>query len=259
RQDALSGLDEDHARLPWIDLTEIARKRIAAHLPDGTGKLDAGRPAAHDDEGQIAATLLRIAHLLRSFERLQDAPTDLGRLGQRLEPRCILLPFFMTEVRMLRAAGEQQIVVAELARIGDDLARFDVDTARLGLDDVHVRRTGEDAADRYRDVRGTQGRHRDLIEKRLKEVMILAIDDRDGDVGHVTQSLRRVQSRKSRTDDDDLLHVRRAAAHFTIGSTLAETSSSASASSTQRNSLCSGRPSSSITGSETSAVDVFAR
>ncbi len=242
-----------------VDAPKIPRERIAAHLADCTCQLDAGGAAADDDERQVSTPLVRIAFFFRRLEGFQDSPPDLGRLRQRLQPGRVLLPLLVTEVRVLSTAGEQDIVVREVAGVGDDLARVDVEALCFGFHDPDVRLSGKYASNRHRDVGGTQSRHRHLIKKRLKEVMILAIDDRHGDIAQATQPLCGVQSCESRTDDDDLLHVRRAAAHFTMGSTRAETSLSAAAWSTQRYSLCSGRPSSSMTGKETSIVDVFAR
>ena len=114
-QDARTRLDQDHARLPRIDAAEIARQRVAAHLADRTGQLHAGRAAADDDEREMATTRLDALIALRGLERFEHATADLGGLRQRLQSGRVRLPFFVTEVRVLRAAGEQQVVVWILA------------------------------------------------------------------------------------------------------------------------------------------------
>ncbi len=83
----------------------------------------------------------------------------------------------------------------------------------------------EQAADRHGDVRGTERRHRDLVEQRLEQMMVLAIEQRDRDARHVAQPLRSVQAGEAGADDEDLLHVSICCqAQSTIGCTRGETS-----------------------------------
>ena len=85
---------------------------------------------------------------------------------------------------------------------------------------------------------GTERRHRHLVEQRLEQMMVLAIDARvTRDARRVAQALRRVQAGEACADDDDLLQVLprcavglrcgsmlAASAHSTMGSTRGETS-----------------------------------
>ena len=103
-------------------LRKSRRQRVAAHLADRAGELDTRRAAADDDEREMSAACIGVGLALGGFERLEHATADLGRLRQRLEPGRIGFPFLVTEIGMLRAAGEQQIVVAKLAAVRDDLA-----------------------------------------------------------------------------------------------------------------------------------------
>ena len=126
RQDARPRLDQDHARLPRVDAAEVPRQREATHLADRAGQLHAGRAAADDHECQMRRRVFGFGS--RSAARTpQHATANLGRLRQRLEPGRIRFPRFVAEVRVLGAAGEQQIVVWELADVGADAALGDID------------------------------------------------------------------------------------------------------------------------------------
>src|SRR5262249_28690683 len=72
--------------------------------------------------------------------------------------------------------------------------------------DIDVFLLAKNRANRRRNIcRGKSG-HCDLIEKRLEEVMIGAINDGDFNRG-AFESLGCSQSAKSRTDDDDMRQI----------------------------------------------------
>ena len=93
------------------------------------------------------------------------------------------------EVRLRRAGGDDQAVVAELPGPVEqgalDDAALEVDAADLGEDDLRVALVAEDVPERRRDVPLRQHSRRDLVEQRLKEVMRLPVDH-----GHVDRHPR---------------------------------------------------------------------
>lgn len=116
----------------------------------------------------------------------------------------------------------------------------------------------------------SQNHHANQPLSRNLPMMVLAIDDDDVDVLAVAELLRRVQPGKSRADNGNLLTGRSltvvqaavssvACAQASTGCNRGEISRCAVARSTQRYSLCSGRPSASITVSVTASVCVRAR
>ena len=81
RQDAVGGFDEQHARRPWVDRTEVATQRVVCELGDLAGHLDAGRPGADDDEvSQLGAargrSRLRRLERARMRLRISSAPAS---------------------------------------------------------------------------------------------------------------------------------------------------------------------------------------
>jgi hypothetical protein len=172
----------------------------------------------------VAASGLEVLIALRCFECFEHAPPNLRRLRQRLQARCVPLPFLVTEIGVLRAGREQQIVVLELAAVGHDRAAVDIDALGLGLQHADIAHMREQAADRDRDIRGAERRHRDLVQQRLEQMMILAIEQRHSHAGHVAQPLGRIDARETRADDEDLLHSSRCShAQSTMGCTRGET------------------------------------
>jgi hypothetical protein len=57
-----------------------------------------------------------------------------------------------------------------------------------------------------------------LVEQRLEQVMVLAVEQRDRDARRIAQPLRCVQAGEAGADDDDLLHSAICCqAHSTMG------------------------------------------
>lgn len=73
-----------------------------------------------------------------------------------------------------------------------------------------MRSVAENRADRHRDVGGRQAGGRNLLKKRLEQVMIVAIDNRHGDPAF-GQDLSRLEAGESGAGDD---HARDAGSGF---------------------------------------------
>src|SRR4051812_10866045 len=79
-------------------------------------------------------------------------------------------------------------------------ARFDVGSLHGGEQDFGVLETPYQPADRREDVGRRQRRGRDLIEQRLEDMVIGAVDERDVD-RRIAQLTRGVQPAEAATDD----------------------------------------------------------
>ena len=93
----------------------------------------------------------------------------------------------MSEVGLLCAGGNDQTVVGHLAapaeRVDHQTPGRDVDPDDLAQDDCGVALVPQDVADRRSDVAFGEDAGRHLIEQRLKQVMVGAVDDRHLDIG----------------------------------------------------------------------------
>ena len=85
-----------------------------------------------------AAALGRIRLGLRFFERQQDAPAQVGRVVDRLEPRRVGGPIVMAEIGVLRAGRDDQIIERDASAFGDHLVARKVDARDLGEHDADV-------------------------------------------------------------------------------------------------------------------------
>jgi hypothetical protein len=204
---ARARLDQHHARLVRVDVAEIAGQGVMRHLGDGAGELDAGRAGSDDDEGQPRRALLRIGLALGAFERHQDVPAQRGRILQRFQAGRELLPLVVAEIGVPRAGGEHQRVVGHLAAVVDQhAATCRVDAAHGGKQRRHLAAITHEMADRPGDLAGCERGGRDLVEQRLEQMMIAAVDQRDLD-GSARKPVGRFQPAEAGADDDDAMGI----------------------------------------------------
>ena len=179
REDALLSFHEDHARAGGIDAPEIAEHGLARDLRQRAGQLDAGRSRADDHEVQPRLLPVRIGLALGRFERAQHAAPDLQRVLDGLQPGRVLLPFRMVKVRMRGAAGDDEDVVRQFAVGHGDDAAIGIDGLYVTHDHADVFLFAQHGPDRRSDIARIERRGRDLIQQRLEEVVVAAVDERD--------------------------------------------------------------------------------
>ena len=113
----------------------------------------------------------------------------------------MFLPVIVAEIRVTRAAGEQQRVVADFAGRGDDPPPRQIDRVDAFLEDADVSVSGEQAANRRCNLGGTEPGHRHLVEQGLEQVVIAPVDQSEVHPGNVTERARGVQARESSAHD----------------------------------------------------------
>ena len=160
-------------------------ERVAGELGDRACELHAGRPAADDHEPEQPLAGRGVVLDLGGLERSQDAAANQRRVVDALQARRERLPFLVAEVRMRRARCDDQIVERERPVVQRDLVFRSVDAGDLGEQHAHVALAAQDRADRPRDVGRRQARGRDLIQQRLKQVVVVPVDER-----HVRRDFR---------------------------------------------------------------------
>ena len=147
----------------------------------------------------------RIGLALGALERQQHAAADLERVLERLQAGRDRAPLVVAEVRVRRAGRHDQVVVRQpispSARI--ELLAGAIDATDLREQHLDVRLPAQDPADRRRDVAGRQRRHRHLIEQRLEDVMVAAVEDRHADA-RAPQRAGGIEAAEAAADDDDM-------------------------------------------------------
>ena len=104
------------------------------------------------------------------------------RVLERLQARRERLPVVMAEIGVPGAGRQhQRIEVDERTIVEPDASRVFVDGFDGGEPCRHVTAPAQEVTDRPGDLRGGERGGCDLIEKRLKQVMVAAVDERDAD------------------------------------------------------------------------------
>ncbi len=105
------------------------------------------------------------------------------------------------EVR-LATGRENENVVMHRTATGLEPLRREIDACHVHHAEVEVLLTAQNGARRFRDFLRLEARGRDLIQQRLEEVIIVAIDEHDLNRG-TTQCPGGPQAAEARADDDD--------------------------------------------------------
>ena len=201
RQDPRPGLDQADPGPRRIDVAELALQCVACDLGQGAGQFDAGGPAPDDRETQPGIALGRVGGRFGALEGQQQAPAQVERVVERLEPGRVRGPVVVAEVGLGRAAGQKQIVERHPLAAGQFQAPVG------GLDPRHRRHAHhhvllppQDLAQRRGDVRRRQPGGRHLVEHRLEQVVVAAVDQGDA---HRRRAQRAHGSQPGETAADD--------------------------------------------------------
>src|SRR4030095_6470991 len=206
-QHPASQIDQHDASRGRIDAAELTSQPLANQYGQGARHLDARGARTDEYERQQVAMGKWIFFGLGLLERLQDLVADRLRIREGLQTRRVRLELLVTEVAVRGAGGEDQGVVLDrhslaLRTVDEDQLPYLVDTNDLSHDHRRVLLPVQDLAKRCRDLRWRQGRNRNLVEQRLEEMVVGAIDQQDSN-WRVAQRFRCSESSKSATDDDD--------------------------------------------------------
>ena len=88
-------------------------------------------------------------------------------------------PLLVAEVRVRRAGRHDEVIERERPVVKLDLVLRDVHAGDLGEQHAYVALAAQYRADRPRDVRRRQARGRDLVQERLKQVVVVPVDERE--------------------------------------------------------------------------------
>ena len=153
-------------------------RAISASVPASSTPVG---PPPDDDERQQLVAPGRVRLALRPLERQQDAPADRDRVLERLQAWRMLLPFRVTEVGVPRAAAPESGSRSRSAG-----RRRAPDAARRGPRRVTSPSRTRTLRARRRIQRigapisaGESRRRGHLVQQRLKDVVVAAIEQRD--------------------------------------------------------------------------------
>jgi hypothetical protein len=192
-------------------MAEVAHQHRCRDLGDRARHLHPGRSAADQHEGEEPPALGLVRGGLRLLEGEEQAAADRGRVVERLEARRDARPALrlVPEIAVFRAGGEDEVVEGPAAVAGQHAPARDVDADRLVEHDLGVPLPTQHATDRRRDVGRRERGRRDLVEQRLEQMVIAAIDHRHVD-RRVGEPLGGGEAAEAGADDHDARPRRRA-------------------------------------------------
>lgn len=177
RQQARLALDQDNPGGFRIDAAKIARQRMHRELCQRAGEFNPGRTTADDHERQQSLSFNLIVALFGTFECDQNAPTHRRRLLDALQRRGYRRPIVVTEIRVPRARGDDEVVIEYPSLTDKYRAAGAVDPGNFAIDDARIGLMSEHGADRCGNVGRRQRGSGNLIKQRLKQVMVAPIDN----------------------------------------------------------------------------------
>lgn len=155
--------------------------------------------------GQQRSDFFGINASFGPLERAQQPFPYREGIGERLQYRGMVCPLVVPEEAIAATRGEDQIVVRHtLPQIRQNLAGVIIDAGHVVEQRRDVRAPRDQRAGRGRDVRGCECRGSDLVEQRLEDMMVGAVDQRHRYVPP-TQCLSGGKTAKSGSYDDNLL------------------------------------------------------
>ena len=184
-------------------MAEVVAHVELGDVADGAGQLDAGGPAADDDEVERRVPAV-LDHLpLGQLEGQQDAAANLDGVFDGFEAGSERRPLVVAEVGVGGAGGEDEVVVRELGAAEPRVTwrAADVDADDLVHEHLGVLLVAQDGADGLGDVGRREHGQGHLVEERLKDVVVAAVDDRDVD-GEPCEAVGGVDAGKAAADND---------------------------------------------------------
>src|SRR4029079_18722034 len=105
----VAGLDENHTRLLLRDARIVRVEIRAIQLGERSGRLDAGRSAAYDDDVE-RAVVDESAVLVGRLPTLDDMVLELDRIRQRVHGKRVLSSALRPEEVHLRPEREHEVL-----------------------------------------------------------------------------------------------------------------------------------------------------
>ena len=123
-----------------------------------------------------------------------------------LQLKAVLLDLLHAEEICLPAHGKDQIIIGNNRTIGLDIAGLKIDRRDLAHQEVDIVVPAEDRPQGIGDLRGDQAGNGHLVQQRLEEVIVMAVDNRDLH-GRARQFLCSLQATESRADNDNMRNL----------------------------------------------------
>ena len=177
-------------------------ERVFRQFGDGPDQLDTGGTAADDGEVQQPPPLIGIGLDFGPLEREQDSAPQRNRVVDALQAGRVRRPVVVPEIALLRPGGDDQIVERNSLAFRDHLVPAGVDAGDIAEHDLDVGPAVKLRSDRRGDIGRRQCCRRDLVQQRLEQMIVVAVDQRDIE-WPAGEGLRCGKSAEPGSDDDN--------------------------------------------------------
>jgi anaerobic selenocysteine-containing dehydrogenase len=194
--------DQNKAGDARIDGSEFVAQRLPCDLGQRSRQLDSGWPSTDQHERQQLATPRRILLTLGALEGHQHPTTNLERVLKSFQSGREWLPLGVSEIRVARTGSDDERIVVDDVTVGEhNPATVHVDPRHLGEQHTDVPGSAKHPANWRGNIAWRERRGRYLIQERLKDVVIAAIEQRDT-ARAAAKHLARREASESAADDD---------------------------------------------------------
>jgi DNA-binding helix-hairpin-helix protein with protein kinase domain len=183
-------------------MPKIAGQRLLGQFCQRACQFYARGAAADDDKSHQALSFDLVQRCLGIFERQKRLFADIQSVLERLQRRRVRAPCVVSEIAVLRSGRDDQVVERMVGAMAQNSAGLRIDTDHRIHQDRRIVLVAKQAADRHSDVGRGHARGGNLVKQRLKQMVVLTVDDGDVD-RRVGQAFGRCKTAETRADDDD--------------------------------------------------------
>src|ERR1700685_716892 len=197
-----TAFEQEDVRHLGIDGAKFVSQGVAADFSERAGQFHAGGSAANYGEIQRSRRAAVYRLVFGEFKGQQHAAANLDCVFDGFEAGSERLPVVVSEIGVASTCGNNQVIVWNFSIGHFHEAIFQIEAGDLRHQNFSIFSMPENRTNGSRNLsrRKSSGRH--LIEQRLKCVVVLAVDQRDGD-RRAAQRLSGGQAAESAADDDD--------------------------------------------------------
>ncbi len=204
RQHRGGGVEQDDAGPGGVDVAEGALQGVIGQFGDLAGHLDAGRSGTDDGEREQLFPPLRIVGPFGRFECAEDASPQFQCVVDGLHTRGEFGELVVAEVGLPGTGSDDQAVVGGFVAMAQQVRHNDfpgqVDMCDVTEQHLDVALSAQDHAGGRSDLALGDDAGRNLVQKRLEQVMSGTGDQLDVDIGPL-ELFDRVQPAEPGSDD----------------------------------------------------------
>ncbi len=203
RKDTRAAFEEQDLCFLRSNAAEIVLESLMRDFCESAGEFQASGAGTDNDEGEPGACFSLRLGALGTFERIKKLVAHGGRFFDALEAGSIFAPVVVAVIRGLRTGGDEERIVGKDAAVGEgDHSGDGVEIDCFAEEHLDIFLAAEHRAEWGGDLGGGERSGGDLIEQRLEEMEVAAVEQGDLDAG-IFEALRGDKASEASTKNQD--------------------------------------------------------